>query len=44
MAKTKKTPKHDDEAEDKALIQKMIKKSPCGCSPKGKKPAKKSKK
>lgn len=43
MAKPiKKTPRHPDEAEDKALIKKMIKES--GCSSKPKKPAKKSKK
>lgn len=41
MAKTvKKMPRHDDEAEDKVLIKKMIRE---GCAPK-KKPAKKSKK
>lgn len=40
MAAKKKTPMHDDEAQDKALIKKMIKE---GCAPK-KKPAKKSKK
>ena len=36
----KKNPRHPDEAEDKALIKKMIKES---CAPK-KKPAKKKKK
>lgn len=40
MAAKKKTPMHDDEMQDKALIKKMIKDH---CAPK-KKPAKKSKK